>query len=229
MPARRSLDDYPEQTVDPTFEAEVHDWLKHGLSCLPVEQRLTLELAYHMGHSLEEIAAITDCPGRHGEGAHVSCAREAAPILAQLERRNHRPAGENRMSSNRRIENSAEHHEISALLPWYVNETLEERDRQRVDAHVGICAACREDLAAQRRICEAIAAEPALDYMPVASLKRLQARLDALQSGIGRAAWRSPQRAGNVSRVAMARMDGGLGCRDGSGSRVVGCRSLGAG
>jgi len=32
------------------------------LSRLPVEQRLTLELAYHMGHSLEEIAAITDCP-----------------------------------------------------------------------------------------------------------------------------------------------------------------------
>jgi len=57
-----SLEDYPEQTVDPTFEAEVHDWLKHGLSRLPIEQRLTLELAYNMGHSLEEIAAITDCP-----------------------------------------------------------------------------------------------------------------------------------------------------------------------
>src|ERR1700735_3196088 len=56
----RSLDDYPEQTVDPTFEAEVHDWLKHGLSRLPIEQRLTLELAYHMGHSLEEIALITE-------------------------------------------------------------------------------------------------------------------------------------------------------------------------
>ena len=58
----RSLEDYPEQTVDPTFDAEVNDWLQHGLSRLPVEQRLTLELAYHMGHSLEEIAAITDCP-----------------------------------------------------------------------------------------------------------------------------------------------------------------------
>jgi RNA polymerase sigma-70 factor (ECF subfamily) len=60
--AAASLDDYPEQTVDPTFEAEVQDWLKHGLNQLPVEQRLTLELAYHMGHSLEEIAAITECP-----------------------------------------------------------------------------------------------------------------------------------------------------------------------
>jgi RNA polymerase sigma-70 factor (ECF subfamily) len=57
-----SLDDYPEQTVDPTFETEVQDWLKHGLNQLPVEQRLTLELAYHMGHSLEEIATITECP-----------------------------------------------------------------------------------------------------------------------------------------------------------------------
>ena len=60
--AARSLDEYPEQTIDPTFETEVQDWLKHGLNRLPVEQRLTLELAYHMGHSLEEIAAITECP-----------------------------------------------------------------------------------------------------------------------------------------------------------------------
>jgi RNA polymerase sigma-70 factor (ECF subfamily) len=60
--AARSLDEYPEQTIDPTFETEVQDWLKHGLNQLPVEQRLTLELAYHMGHSLEEIAAITECP-----------------------------------------------------------------------------------------------------------------------------------------------------------------------
>jgi RNA polymerase sigma-70 factor, ECF subfamily len=57
-----SLEDYPEQTVDPTVDTEVNDWLKHGLNRLPIEQRLTLELAYHMGHSLEEIAAITDCP-----------------------------------------------------------------------------------------------------------------------------------------------------------------------
>lgn len=58
----RSLDELPEQTVDPTFDTEVHDWLSHGLSRLPIEQRLTLELAYNMGHSLEEIAAITECP-----------------------------------------------------------------------------------------------------------------------------------------------------------------------
>jgi RNA polymerase sigma-70 factor (ECF subfamily) len=60
--AARNLDDCPEQTVDPTSDTEIQDWLMHGLNQLPVEQRLTLELAYHMGHSLEEIAAITECP-----------------------------------------------------------------------------------------------------------------------------------------------------------------------
>src|SRR6202790_1712120 len=32
-----SLDDYPEQTVDPTSETEVQDWLTHGMNQLPVE------------------------------------------------------------------------------------------------------------------------------------------------------------------------------------------------
>ncbi|HEY2145085.1 MAG TPA: sigma-70 family RNA polymerase sigma factor, partial [Steroidobacteraceae bacterium] len=58
----RSLEDFPEQSVDPTLDTEIHDWLSRGLSRLPTEQRLTLELAYNMGYSLEEIAAITECP-----------------------------------------------------------------------------------------------------------------------------------------------------------------------
>lgn len=60
--AARSLSEYPEQAVNPTLAAEVEDWVAHGLNCLPLEQRLTLELAYHMGHSLEEIAQITGSP-----------------------------------------------------------------------------------------------------------------------------------------------------------------------
>ena len=60
--AVRSLDEFPEQTVDPVLETEVKDWLSQGLGQLPAEQRLTLELAYHMGYSLEEIAVITDAP-----------------------------------------------------------------------------------------------------------------------------------------------------------------------
>jgi RNA polymerase sigma-70 factor (ECF subfamily) len=51
----------PAEYADPSISAEAQDWLTHGLSQLPVEQRLTLELAFHMGHSLQEIASITDC------------------------------------------------------------------------------------------------------------------------------------------------------------------------
>lgn len=58
----QNIDDYPEQSTDPTEETETRDWLARGLDRLPLEQRLTLELAYHMGHSLEEIAAITGSP-----------------------------------------------------------------------------------------------------------------------------------------------------------------------
>jgi RNA polymerase sigma-70 factor (ECF subfamily) len=48
--------------TDPTRETELKDWVNRGLRELPLEQRLTLELAYTLGHSIEEIAAITDCP-----------------------------------------------------------------------------------------------------------------------------------------------------------------------
>jgi len=60
--AARNLDDCPEQSMDPVLETEVHDWLNRGLNRLPIEQRLTLELTYHMGYSLEEISEITGSP-----------------------------------------------------------------------------------------------------------------------------------------------------------------------
>jgi RNA polymerase sigma-70 factor, ECF subfamily len=53
---------YAEASVDPTREAELRDWVSQGLAQLPLEQRMVLELAYHMGHSIEEIAAITEAP-----------------------------------------------------------------------------------------------------------------------------------------------------------------------
>jgi RNA polymerase sigma-70 factor (ECF subfamily) len=58
----QSSNDLPEESVDPTAAAELRDWIARALTRLPLEQRLTLELAYHMGHSIEEIAEITGCP-----------------------------------------------------------------------------------------------------------------------------------------------------------------------
>jgi RNA polymerase sigma-70 factor (ECF subfamily) len=41
---------------------EAKNWLSRGLDQLPAEQRLTLDLAYRVGYSIEEIATITDSP-----------------------------------------------------------------------------------------------------------------------------------------------------------------------
>jgi RNA polymerase sigma-70 factor (ECF subfamily) len=50
-------------SVASTDDAETDGrWLAQGLSRLPVEQRMALELTYTLGHSCEEVAAILDCP-----------------------------------------------------------------------------------------------------------------------------------------------------------------------
>jgi anti-sigma factor RsiW len=73
-----------------------------------------------------------------------------------------------------------EHEEVSALLPWYVNGTINELDSQRVAAHLSVCVECNNDLALELSVYRGMTADPAVEYMPSASLKRLQARLDGV-------------------------------------------------
>jgi hypothetical protein len=82
------------------------------------------------------------------------------------------------MTHDRRHPALREHREVSALLPWYTNGTLGEQDRQKVDAHLPTCADCRNDLAQELLVYRGMTAETSVEYMPAASLKRLQARLD---------------------------------------------------
>jgi hypothetical protein len=78
-----------------------------------------------------------------------------------------------------RAEDSPEHAAIAAMIPWYVNDTLNATDRLRLEAHLGLCTACRGALSMEQQVFASITAESGIEYMPVASLKRLQARLDA--------------------------------------------------
>lgn len=48
--------------ADALQDCETQEWIEEALEELPIEQRLCLELAYVLGHSCEEIAAITSCP-----------------------------------------------------------------------------------------------------------------------------------------------------------------------
>lgn len=47
---------------EPWSGAEQREWINAALERLPSEQRLVLELAYHLGHSCEEISLIMSCP-----------------------------------------------------------------------------------------------------------------------------------------------------------------------
>jgi len=73
-----------------------------------------------------------------------------------------------------------EHAAITRLLPWYVNGTLDDAEQLRMEAHLHACPVCRADLTFERRVHDTFAAETPIDYIPVASLNRLQARLDGL-------------------------------------------------
>ena len=60
--ASKNIEDLSEDRPNHAVECEQKDWIKKGLDRLPLEQRLILELAYGLGHSIEEIAAITCSP-----------------------------------------------------------------------------------------------------------------------------------------------------------------------
>jgi RNA polymerase sigma-70 factor, ECF subfamily len=56
-----SVVDLPE-SGNPTTDIDTKDWLSCALARLPLEQRITLTLAYQMGYSVKEIARITESP-----------------------------------------------------------------------------------------------------------------------------------------------------------------------
>ena len=49
-------------TDEPAKQEELTEWMDVALRRLPTEQRMVIELAYHVGHSCEEIASIMECP-----------------------------------------------------------------------------------------------------------------------------------------------------------------------
>jgi len=60
------------------------DWLACALAELPAEQRATLELAYLVGHSCEEIADIMHCPVNTVKTRMFQARRKLKTILPRL-------------------------------------------------------------------------------------------------------------------------------------------------
>jgi len=77
----------------------------------------------------------------------------------------------------------AQHEEAWLLLPWLANGRLGGSDRARVEEHLRSCAACAEEVAAQRTVCAVLSAPERVSYAPGPSFRKLLDRIDANDSG----------------------------------------------
>ncbi|HEV7433212.1 MAG TPA: hypothetical protein VGN77_09215, partial [Steroidobacteraceae bacterium] len=77
-----------------------------------------------------------------------------------------------------------EHARASELLPWMVNGRIEASEARWLNDHLQLCGACRSELAAQRRIRDALTREPTVEFAPQASFNRLWKRIEAEAAGV---------------------------------------------
>ncbi len=74
--------------------------------------------------------------------------------------------------------NSTEHTWVQEVLPWFVNQSLSVDEQARVEAHLSQCACCREDIAREQQLAEAINQAPVVAYAPQHSLQKLMQVID---------------------------------------------------
>jgi len=78
------IDDSTMLAPDELAASETGEWIALAMQQLPVEQRLTLELAYGQGHSCEEIGEIMGCPANTVKTRMFHARAKLRAILPQL-------------------------------------------------------------------------------------------------------------------------------------------------
>ena len=75
-------------------------------------------------------------------------------------------------------DDSARHEEAWGSLPWLANGRLSQAERDKIEPHVRTCAACREELAFQRLLCNVLTEPDRVTYAPGPSFRKLMDRID---------------------------------------------------
>ena len=78
--------------------------------------------------------------------------------------------------------NHTDHQAAWESLPWYLNGTLEEPERERVERHVQGCVACRGELRYLRELAGLLHTAEELPLTPVQGLSAVMARIDTAES-----------------------------------------------
>lgn len=79
-------------------------------------------------------------------------------------------------------DDSARHEEAWLALPWLANGRLSPAERDKIEPHVRACAACREELAFQRMLCNVLTEPDRVTYAPGPSFRKLMDRIDASET-----------------------------------------------
>jgi Putative zinc-finger len=73
----------------------------------------------------------------------------------------------------------ATHDEAWLMLPWLASGRLPSTERDKVETHIRTCGACREELAFQRLLCNALGEPDRVTYAPGPSFRKLMDRIDS--------------------------------------------------
>ena len=71
-----------------------------------------------------------------------------------------------------------DHARASELLVWMINGRIEPADSRWLSEHLDGCASCRRELSVERRVRDAVAREPTVEFAPQASFNRLWERIE---------------------------------------------------
>ena len=73
---------------------------------------------------------------------------------------------------------ASRHEESWLLLPWLANGRLSQGERAALEEHLRECAACTQELAQQRLLCQVLTEPERVTYAPGPSLRKLMERID---------------------------------------------------
>jgi hypothetical protein len=74
-----------------------------------------------------------------------------------------------------------DHQELTQLLPWYVNKSLQGDELKAVERHINVCLTCKREVIQLNKLAHAVKHEGSLDSAENASFARLKMRLHGQQ------------------------------------------------
>ena len=96
---------------------------------------------------------------------------------------------------------NSDHRELSRLLPWFVNKTLQGTELKAVENHLAVCLMCKRELVQLQKLAQAITQDGTLDSAEKASFARLKMRLHSGEEASPAQQVRPAQQAAELSNV----------------------------